>query len=510
MPKAPKISDQEAARRRKLEAFRKSGSDPYPVHSDRDTTCHDAGIRFKELVESKREITIAGRVRGLRVHGGSLFAHLEDGTGRFQVFVSRDVVGSEAYANVIGYADLGDFYEVRGALFTTKRGEKTLAAVAVRPLAKAIHPLPEQWHGLSDVEIRYRHRELDLIANPEVRGYAERRAKLVTTLRQYLDEHGFMEVETPILQPIAGGATARPFTTYHNTLGQNLYLRVAPELYLKRLIVGGFPAVYEVARCFRNEGIDHAHNPEFTQIELYAAYRDADWMQGFFTELIHHAIRTVVGESTVEYAGQKIDFLPPYASLRFADTLTTFGGPAIDAPDAKLAAAVRAAGGEVPKHPTRAQLFDGLLKHVIRPKLTASTFLTHYPVELSPLAKRDPGDPRVSQHWQFFAGGFELARAFSELNDPDEQRQRFLEQEKFRKGGDEEAQRLDENYLEALAVGMPPTAGLGFGIDRLSLLVTGAHSLKEVILFPTLKSTEPAFAKPKSPTRKLVKKAKKK
>lgn len=481
-------SDQEAARRQKIAALRSFGQDPFPVTSARDTTCHDAGVRFEEYARAKRAFTLAGRVRGLRVHGGSTFAHLDDGTGRFQVFLSRESLGVALYDRIVAATDLGDFIEARGLVFTTRRGEKTLEAQTARLIAKAVKPLPEQWHGLSDVEIRYRHRELDLIANPEVRGFAQKRSALVTAVRKFLDEQGILEVETPVLQPIPGGATARPFVTHHNALKQTLYLRVAPELYLKRLIVGGFPAVYEVARCFRNEGVDHAHNPEFTQVELYVAYRDAEWMQEFFAKLLVAVLTEVTGGTRITYEGREVDFAPPYASIRFADALARYGGPALTAPDADFIRAIRTAGGSVDKKPTRPQLFDGVLKHVIRPRLEKATFLTHYPVELSPLAKRDPDDTSTAQHWQFFAGGVELARAFSELNDPDDQRQRFLDQEKLRAGGDEEAQRIDDNYLEALRAGMPPTAGLGFGIDRFSLLVTGAHSLKEVILFPTLKS----------------------
>jgi lysyl-tRNA synthetase class 2 len=481
-------SDQEAARRRKITAVRASGGDPFPARSARDTTCHDAVVRFDEYARTKRALTLAGRVRGLRVHGGSTFAHLEDGTGRFQVFLSRGSLGVQEYDRAVDTIDLGDFVEAHGTLFTTRRGEKTLEAKTTRLIAKAVKPLPEQWHGLSDVEIRYRHRELDLIANPEVRGFAQKRSALVTAVRKFLDERGILEVETPILQPVPGGATARPFTTQHNTLKQTFYLRVAPELYLKRLIVGGFPAVYEVARCFRNEGVDHAHNPEFTQIELYVAYRDADWMQKFFTELLVAALTEITGGTRISYEGQELDFAPPYASMRFGEALSRYGGLQLAAPDAEFLRAIRASGGRVERRAPRIQLLDGALKHVIRPQLKKPTFLTHYPVELSPLAKRDSEDPAVAQHWQFFAGGLEIARAFSELNDPDDQRSRFLDQEKLRAAGDEEAQRIDDNYLEALRAGMPPTAGLGFGIDRLSLLVTGAHSLKEVILFPTLKS----------------------
>lgn len=481
-------SDQEAVRRRKLVELRNAGGDPYPIRSQRDTTAHDAMVRFDALAKTGAVVTLAGRVRGLRVHGGSTFLHVDDGTGRLQIFVSREHLGADAYAHFVGYTDLGDFLEARGTLFLTKRGEKTLSATTVRYLAKAMKPLPEQWHGLSDVETRYRHRELDLIANPEVRGFTRKRSALLGAVRKFLDAHDILEVETPVLQPIAGGASARPFTTHHNTLRQDFYLRVAPELYLKRLIVGGFPAVYEVARCFRNEGIDHAHNPEFTQVELYVAYRDAAWMEGFFTELIVQVLRAVTGGTTVEYEGRSLDFSPPFDRQTFAEALAAFGGAPLDAKNQTLASAVQAAGGAVEKGADRSQLLDGLLKHVIRPKLKRPTFLTDYPVELSPLAKRDQKNPQVAQHWQFFAGELELARAFSELNDPDDQRQRFMEQEKLRRAGDEEAQRLDENYLEALAVGMPPTAGLGFGIDRLALLVTGAHSLKEVILFPALRS----------------------
>ncbi len=332
-------NDQEEARQKKLEAFRNNGGEPFPVSSARDMTVADAVKTFDRLVASKRSITLAGRIRSLRVHGGSTFAHVDDGTGRFQLFVSREAVGASEYVKFVDYVDLGDFIEATGILFTTKRGEKTLEARSLGYLAKAAKPLPEQWHGLADVEARYRHRELDLLVNLEVRGYAEKRSLLVRTVRRFLDDRGFLEVETPVLQPIPGGATARPFVTHHYALDQDLYLRIAPELYLKRLIVAGFPAVYELARCFRNEGIDHSHNPEFTQFEVYAAYHDAAWMRHFFEELLHVAVRTVCGTARITVGEGGLDFTPPYATLTFADASQKFGGLTLSATDAESSAA---------------------------------------------------------------------------------------------------------------------------------------------------------------------------
>lgn len=481
------LSDQEQARRQKLEQLRSAGVDPYPARIGDRTLIGEIRLKFASLSKAARTLTIAGRVLALRLHGGSMFVDLDDGSGRIQSYLMHDALGS-AYEQLVQTLDLGDFLEVKGVAFTTKRGEQSIKASQATIISKALRPLPEKWHGLSDVEVRYRHRELDLIANDQVRQTLVARGKITDAIRNFLTAEKFLEVETPILQPIPGGATARPFVTHHNALNADLYLRVAPELYLKRLIIGGLERVFEISRCFRNEGIDHLHNPEFTQVELYAAYTDYEWMMALTERLLHQAASAVHGASSFSYSGQIIKLPKKFPRMTFRESIIEFGGPDIETinDDKALASAAKKLGVDVAASDHRAAIIDGIFKTVVRPKILQPVFIVDHPIELSPLAKKK-SDPRYTERFQLLVAGSELANAFSELNDPIDQRERFKSQEALRTRGDEEAQRVDEDFLEAMEYGMPPTSGLGLGVDRLTMLLTDNHSIKEVIAFPTLK-----------------------
>lgn len=457
-------TDELAVRQGALQKLRADGIDPYPAKATRTHSVHEVVDGFDGLLASKKILAVVGRIRSFRTHGGLTFAHVEDGTGRMQIIWKKDIVGEGEYERWTTLLNVGDFVEVRGKLFLTQRGEKSVLAEKTRILTKALAPLPEKWHGLSDVEVRYRRRELDLIANPEVRAIFETRAALVRELRRFFDERGYVEVETPILQEIPGGANARPFKTHHNALGVDLYLRIAPELYLKKLLVGGFERVYEFARCFRNEGIDHLHNPEFTQIEAYEAYGNYETYMALFEELLPRLCRAVgLDPRKVPYGKDVLNFTAPFRRITFSDALKEFKAPKTGTLEERYKASARAA--------------------IVQP-----TFITDWPVELKPLAKRCAGNSDFTETFQLLcARGFELVNAFSELNDPLDQEARFKEQENARRAGDEEAQRGDPSFVEALKVGMPPAVGLGMGIDRLTMLLTNSHGIKEVIAFPTLK-----------------------
>lgn len=489
MPEFSSI-EESAVRLEKLRALQKEGVDPYPSASRRTHAIGRVLASFDELEGSKEKVTVTGRVMAMRGHGGACFADIEDGSGKIQLHIKKDVIGAEAYALLEQTVDRGDFLQVEGVAFVTKRGERSLEASSWTMLAKAIRPLPDKWHGLADVEIRYRRRELDLVANPEVREIFRKRSALVAAIREFMAEDGFMEVETPILQPVPGGATARPFVTHHNALDIDLFLRVAPELYLKRLIAGGYERVFEIARCFRNEGIDHLHNPEFTQIEFYQAYADYKDLMKMTERLLTRVVEKTIGKLQVEHDGRAVDFAAPYPRITFRDAILEYGGPDIDLvrDRADLAKEAQKMNVEVAPSDGAGAIMDSLFKKLVRPKIINPTFVIDHPVELSPLAKRHHDNPRYAERFQLLLGaGTELINAFSELNDPLDQRERFAEQEKLRALGDEEAQRLDEDFLGALEIGLPPTAGFGMGIDRLSAILTGSHGIKEVILFPTLR-----------------------
>jgi len=488
------MSDEREIRLQRLYALRERGIDPYPNHVERTHTIAETLEHFDEWQGSDGSFTLTGRIRLLREMGRAAFAQIEDGTGRIQIYFRVNDIGEEAYRG-IKLLDLGDFIQVSGFLFRTRTGERTLHVREYRILAKGLRPLPEKFHGLEDVEIRQRKRYLDLIANgDEARRVFVIRARTITAMRRYLDEHGFLEVETPILQPLYGGATARPFITHHNVLDRDFYLRIAVELYLKRLIVAGFERVYEIGRDFRNEGIDRIHNPEFTMMECYQAYADYNDIMRLVEEMICFIAQEVKGSARITYQGTEIDLTPPWSRIRLLDAIEEFTGIDVNRfPDKNsLVAEMRAHGYEADSKLGRGRLIDDLKEAMFRksiPVLRQALFLTDYPIDISPLAKRHSDIAGLTDRFQPFIGGVELGNAFTELNDPLDQRARFEDQMRQRAHGDDEAQVLDEDFLEALEVGMPPTGGLGIGIDRLAMLMADQESIRDVILFPAMRKT---------------------
>jgi lysyl-tRNA synthetase class 2 len=483
-------------RRAKLGELRRIGIDPYGARWE--VTALAGGLQEQHrdapaaALESQRiGVSLAGRLIALRDHGRTTFAHLRDRTGQIQVYVREDTLGQEAY-RLLKWMDIGDVLGVAGRLFRTRTGELTVSVEEFRLLAKALRPLPEKWHGLVDVETRHRQRYLDLLANPEVVTVFQRRSQLIREMRQFFDQRGFLEVETPMMQPVAGGAAARPFITHHNALGIDLYLRIAPELYLKRLLVGGLDRVYEINRSFRNEGVDTRHNPEFTMLEFYQAYADYQDLMALTEELVPRLARTLLGAEELTYQGVRITLSPPWPRLPVLDALKKVAGiPDEDLTDAgRLRAA--AARRDIPVHPGWGwgKLLDELIKHLVEPHLVQPTFLLDFPLELCPLATRKSADPRLAERFELFVAGMEVANAYTELNDPDEQRRRFEDQLRARERGDEEAHRMDEDFVRALEYGMPPAAGEGIGIDRLVMLFTDLPSIRDVILFPQLRPRE--------------------
>ena len=488
--------DEREERLAKAEAWRAAGIDPYPARSARDTTAAEALAQFDTLAEQGTSITLAGRLIFLRPMGKATFAHIEDGSGRIQVYIKRDEVGEEAYKR-IKLLDLGDIIQATGTLFTTHTGEKTLHVTDFTLLAKALRQLPAKGVGgemkLFDPETRHRKRYLDLLANREERlPVFVARAKILTAMREYLNSQGFLEVETPVLQPLYGGATSRPFVTRHNVLNRDLYLRIAPELYLKRLIVGGIERVYEIARNFRNEGLDHSHNPEFTMMECYQAYADFEDIMRLVEEMYAYIARQTLGSTVFTYQGRQIDLAPPWGRMTLREAIAEHTSIDYERYPERddLARAMEQQGYRPDPRLGRGRLIDELKDSIVKgpqSKLVGPVFLYDYPRDLSPLAKAKPGTSDTAERFQPFAAGLELGNAFSELNDPLDQRARFEDQARQRARGDEEAQQLDEDYIEALEVGMPPTGGFGGGIDRLTMLLTDQENIREVILFPTMR-----------------------
>jgi len=475
----------------KLEALRKAGMDPFPKEVYRT---HEIGTfisSFEDFLTNQESVVLVGRVMTIRVHGGMMFADLRDEQGEIQLVFKEDTL-TEAFSLFRDTIDPGDFIEAHGVALLTKRGERSLLIADWRVLAKALLPLPEKWHGLSDIESRFRHRELDLISNPDVRERFVIRSKLVSSMRAFLDKNGFLEVETPVLQTLAGGAAAKPFITHHNALGVDLFLRIAPELFLKRLVIGGMEKVYEIARCFRNEGIDHSHNPEFTQIELYWAYAGKDRFLTFIEAMLQSMLTEAFGTTVVEREKGVLDFSGSWPRISFKDAIYEATG--IDIDQIKdvpaLKAAVKAAKVKVDFKGAvgMGEHLDELYKKTARAKLGGPIWVFDYPVAMKPLAGRSPEDIDKSATAQLVIDGAEIINAYYyELNDPLDQRSRFEEQQSLSEQGSEEAQPKDEEFLTALEHGMPPTSGMGMGIDRLVAILTGAPSLKEVILFPTLR-----------------------
>jgi len=467
------VQDIRKSRLKKLNNIRQSGVNPYPSQTKRNHLCREAIDNFEKIGD--KEIFLAGRLVALRGHGGSLFANLKDSSAKFQIYLKKDELGEKKYKFFQENFDIGDFIETKGNLFLTKKEEKTLLVKDYRLLGKSLLPLPEKWHGLKDVEERFRKRYLDLLMSGEVRDKFLIRSRIIGAIREFLNRKGFIEVETPVLQNIPGGALAKPFKTHHNALNLDLYLRVAPELYLKRLLVGGMEKIYEIGRCFRNEGLDSSHNPDFTMLEFYWAYADYEDLIEMTEEMFKKILLSLQGAKqilfperaervegiksakrrsnlVIEYQGKKIDFGKKWQKVEFSDLAKTD------------------------------EEFKEAVKKIIQP-----TFVVNYPLAISPLAKQLENEPDKVARFQLVAAGMELVNAFSELNDPIEQDKRFREQEKNRQKGDEEAQRYDKDFIEALEYGMPPAAGFGMGIDRLAALLTDSHCLREVILFPLMK-----------------------
>ncbi len=488
-PEQPKLSDVLADRRAKLERLREAGVEPFPHGFAEREDIAEVRAAHEGLapgVETESRHRVAGRIVARRGHGKACFIDLRDGSGQIQIHAREDLLGAEPY-EVLVDLDLGDIVGVEGTALATRRGgELTLAIDRWRLLSKSLRPPPDKFHGLEDTETRYRRRELDLIANEESRVVFATRSRTIGEVRRWLDDHGFVEVETPVLQPLYGGALARPFTTHHNALDRDFYLRIATELYLKRLVVGGIDRVYELGKDFRNEGVSHKHNPEFTMLEWYEAYADYGKTAHDLELLVAEVAERVLGTTEVERDGVTIDFAPPWKRLTLREAILERAG--VDIAEHPTREALAAAMGTEPD-PAEGwgKLVDGLLSKSVEPELIQPTFLLDYPVELSPFAKAHRSEEGLVERWEAFVGGVEIANSFSELNDPDEQRRRFEQQRAESERGDEEAQPYDEAFVEALEQGMPPTGGVGLGIDRLVMMLTGAQSLREVVLFPAMR-----------------------
>lgn len=478
-------------RRDKLKELQAAGEDPFTI-TKYEVTSYSAQIKLQfEELEGQR-VSLAGRLMSKRGMGKAIFCDLQDSMGRIQLYVRIDELGEEAFAKV-KKCDIGDIVGVQGVVFQTKRGEISVKTDALTLLSKSLLPLPEKFHGLTDVEIRYRQRYVDLMVNPEVRRTFEVRSKFIRHIRNFLDARGYMEVETPVLNTISGGATARPFITHHNTLDLDMYLRIATELHLKRLVVGGLERVYEIGRIFRNEGMDTKHNPEFTTVELYEAYADFNDMMDLFEELLSSAAQDIVGTHELEWQGEKISLAPGWPRLSMAEAVKQYVG--IDfmsiTDDAEAVVAAKEKGIDMKGvNPTWGHALFECFDQKVEGCLIQPTFITMHPVDVSPLAKRSPEDARLTERFELFICRSEIGNAFSELNDPIDQRQRFQKQVELRDGGDDEAGMMDEDYITALEYGLPPTGGLGIGIDRAVMMLTNSSSIRDVILFPTMKPVE--------------------
>ena len=481
------LSEVLQVRRDKLSELQKMGRDPFKI-SKYDVTHHsNEVINQYDSLEGQR-VSLAGRIMSKRIMGKASFMHLQDQNGRIQAYVKRDDIGLDEYKLFKTY-DIGDIVGIEGFVFKTKTEEVSVHVEKLVLLSKSLQVLPEKYHGLKDVDLRYRQRYVDLIVNPEVKDAFLTRTKALKALRSYLDERGFLEVETPILNTIAGGANARPFITHHNTLDIPMYLRIANELYLKRLIVGGFDKVYEMGRMFRNEGMDMKHNPEYTAIELYQAYADYKDMMDITENVISHMAEVATGSMKINYQGTEIDFTPPWKRMTMEECVKEYAGVDFSEinTDEEALAIAREKGIEITPGMRRGEVINAFFEEFGEDKLIQPTFITHHPVEVSPLAKRNVEDPRRTDRFEAFANKWELANAFSELNDPIDQRGRFEDQVRKRELGDDEACEMDEDFINALEVGLPPTGGLGIGIDRVIMLLTNSTTIRDVLLFPTMK-----------------------
>lgn len=476
-------------RRQKLEEFRAKGIDPFGQRYER-THLAEAILNNFETLENQ-PVAIAGRLMTKRGHGKASFGHVQDVSGQIQIYVRLDQVGEENY-RLFDKLDIGDIIGVQGKVFKTKKGEISVRAEKVELLTKSLRPLPEKWHGLKDVDTRYRMRYVDLIVNPEVKETFILRSKIIRAMREYLDARGYLEVETPVLHPIAGGAAARPFITHHNALDMELYMRIALELHLKRLVVGGLEKVYEIGRVFRNEGISTRHNPEFTMFELYEAYADYEDMMTLTENLVSYVAEKTLGTTKITYQGETIDLTPPWTRITMLDAIKKYTG--VDFSQIKTDEEAIAIGKkhdiDVENNKTKGKIINEMFETYVEPHLMQPHFIMDYPLEISPLAKKKKDNPEFTYRFEAFIACRELANAFTELNDPMDQKERFLAQVQAKAAGDEEAHPMDEDYIRALEYGLPPTGGLGIGVDRLVMLLTDAPSIRDVLLFPTMRLKE--------------------
>ena len=481
------ISQVSKLRREKLSSMKQEGVNPFEITKFHRTSNSAAILDNFDELEGKEE-TIAGRIVSKRVMGKASFFHIMDGAGKIQCYARRDVMGEEPYKVYKSY-DIGDIVGVKGEVFRTNAGEVSVKCHEITLLSKSLLPLPEKFHGLKDPDLRYRQRYVDLIMNSEVRKTFEARSAIIRLIREYLDGRGYMEVETPILHATAGGAAARPFITHHNTLDIDMYMRIATELHLKRLIVGGFEKVYEIGRIFRNEGMDIKHNPEFTTMELYEAYTDYNGMMELCEKLFVYCCEKLHGTTKITYQGQEIDLTPPWTRMTMSEAVKKFTGADFSAAadDEAARELAKSIGMEVEEGQTRGTLLNAAFEEFVEDKLIQPTFIMDYPVEVSPLAKRKPGESWLTERFEVFMTAREMGNAFSELNDPVDQRARFEEQMRQREKGDDEAHMMDDDFVTALEYGMPPTGGIGIGIDRLVMLLTDSYSIRDVLLFPTMK-----------------------
>jgi lysyl-tRNA synthetase class 2 len=479
---------------KKAETLREMGVNLYPAGYKYDINASEAMKRFGHMGEEELErlggsFSMAGRIMAIRNFGKASFIHIKDNSGRIQAYIRKDKIGDEQY-KIFKLMDIGDFIGIKGGFFKTKTGELTILAQGITLLSKSMRPLPEKWHGLTDIETRYRQRYVDLIVNDKVKDVFILRSRIIKSFRDFFINKGFLEVETPMMQPIPGGATARPFKTYHNTLGMDLYLRIAPELYLKRLVVGGLERVFEINRNFRNEGISVEHNPEFTMLEFYMAYATYEDLMTLTEELFDYILKENLGTNKIEYQGKSLDLTPPWTRMGLFDSLREIAGVNEDVLK-DLNAAIDFAGSHDIKLTQRDSLGKVLLKifdQLVQPKLINPTFIVGFPTETSPLSRRNDKNPDITDRFELFIAGKEIANAFTELNDPDDQRERFMAQVSLRESGDEEAQFMDEDYVSALEYGLPPAAGEGIGIDRVIMLITDSPSIRDVIFFPHMRA----------------------
>ncbi len=475
-----------AERRKHLQQLKEEGYEPYRKKFTPDSRAADIKDNFSDLED--KEVRVAGRLMAVRSHGKASFADIQDSSGKIQLYFKYDILGEDNY-EFFQDLDIGDILGLSGRVFKTNRGEVTVEVHKFTLLTKSLRPLPEKFHGLKDKDLRYRRRYVDLIVNPDVKDTFVKRSRIIREMRSYLEERGFLEVETPMMHPVAGGANARPFVTHHNALDMELYLRIAPELYLKRLIVGGMERVFEINRNFRNEGMSHKHNPEFTMMELYQAYADYNDMMEITEDMIEHIAREVLGDTTVEYEGTEIDLSAPWPRMSMVESIEEHTG--IDFSEIESGKEARevaeSLGVAAEDDASRGEVIHLVFEERVEDNLIQPVFIKDYPIEVSPLARRRDDDPKFTYRFEPFIYGREIGNAFTELNDPVEQKRRFEQQVARREAGDEEAQMMDRDFVRALEYGMPPTGGLGIGIDRLVMLLTDSSSIREVILFPTMR-----------------------